>query len=59
LEENFLDEYFSDIIEYLSTGTIPQEFNTAHKKNMVIIFVEYQLIARYLYNMGTNNVLRR
>jgi hypothetical protein len=38
LEDNFTDaqlfsvqvagEYFSDIIQYLSTGTMPQEFNT-------------------------------
>jgi hypothetical protein len=30
------DEYFADIIQYLSTGTAPQEFNTAQKKNMVV-----------------------
>jgi hypothetical protein len=23
-----VDEYFADIVEYLSTGTMPQEFNT-------------------------------
>jgi hypothetical protein len=46
LEDNFLDaqlfsvqivdEYFADIIQYLSTGTAPQEYNTAQKKNLVV-----------------------
>jgi hypothetical protein len=46
LEDNFpdaqlfsvqvADEYFADIIQYLSTGTAPQEFNTAQKKNLVV-----------------------
>jgi hypothetical protein len=30
------DEYFADIIQYLSIGTVPQEFNTAQKKNLVV-----------------------
>jgi hypothetical protein len=30
------DEYFDDIIQYLSTGNVPQEFNTVQKKNMVV-----------------------
>jgi hypothetical protein len=30
------DEYFADIIEYLSAGTAPQDFNTAQKKNLVV-----------------------
>jgi hypothetical protein len=39
------DEYFTDIIEYLSTGTAPQEFNTAQKKNLIVRAVDYQLIS--------------
>jgi hypothetical protein len=63
LEENFpdvqlflvqvVDEHFVDIIEYLSTWVAPQEFSTTQKKNMVVIAIDYQLIARHLYNMGT------
>jgi hypothetical protein len=69
LEDKFLDahlfsvqvanEYFSDIIQYLSTGTAPQEFNNAQKKNMVVRDADYQLIARHLYKMGANIILRR
>jgi hypothetical protein len=58
LEENFPDaklfsiqidnEYFVDIIEYLSTGIVPQEFNIVQNKNLVVRAVDYQLIARHL-----------
>jgi hypothetical protein len=54
-----VDEYFVDIIKYLSTGVAPQDFSTAQKKNLVIRVVYYQLIARHLYNMGAYNILRR
>jgi hypothetical protein len=29
------------------------------KKNQVVIAIEYQLIVGHLYNMVTNNILRR
>jgi hypothetical protein len=55
LEDNFLDtklflvqvadEYFADIIQYLSIGIAPQEFNTAQKKILVVGAVDYQLTA--------------
>jgi hypothetical protein len=69
LEDNFLDaqlflvqvvdEYFAYIIEYLSTRVAPQDFSIAHKKNMVFRAADYQLIARHLYKMGADNILRR
>jgi hypothetical protein len=69
LEDNFpdvqlfsvqvADEYFVDTIEYLSTGTSPQDFNNAQKKNMVFRDADYQLIAGHLYKMGAENILRR
>jgi hypothetical protein len=54
-----VDEYFAEIIQYLSIGTIPQEFNTTQKKNMVVMDADYQLIAGYLYKMGADNILIR
>jgi hypothetical protein len=30
------DEYFVDIIEFLSTGFSPKEYNTAEKNNLVV-----------------------
>jgi hypothetical protein len=53
------DDYFSDIIEYLTIGIAPQEFNTTQRKNLVVRAVDYQLIARNLYKMGEENILRR
>jgi hypothetical protein len=54
-----VDEYFIDIIECLSTGTVPRAFNTVKKKNMVVRAADYQLIAGHLYNMGAENIFRR
>jgi hypothetical protein len=69
LEDNFsdaklflvqvVDGYFVDIIQYLSTGTAPQEFNTAQKKNLVVKDAAYQLITGHLYKMGAESFLRR
>jgi hypothetical protein len=69
LEDNFLDaqlfsvqivdEYFADIIQYLSIGTAPQEYNTTQKKNLVVWAVDYQLIAGHLYKMGADSILQK
>ena len=47
------------IIEYLSTGVAPQDFSNAQKKNLVVTATDYQLIVGHLYNIHTNNILRR
>jgi hypothetical protein len=54
-----VDEYFSNIIELLSTGVAPQYFSTVQNKNMVVIVANYQLISIHLYKMGTYIILRR
>jgi hypothetical protein len=54
-----VDECFAYIIQYLSTGTAPQEFNTTQKTNMVVRDAYYQLIAGKLYKMGADSILRR
>jgi hypothetical protein len=69
LKDNFIDthlfsiqvtnEYFVDVIQYLRTRIVPQEFNTAQKKNLVVRVADYQLIVGHLYKMGTYNILRR
>jgi hypothetical protein len=42
----------------LSTGTVPQEYNTVQKKNLVVWVADYQLIVGKLYKMGTDSILR-
>jgi hypothetical protein len=69
LEDNFpyahifsihiVDDYFKEIIQYISTGTAPQGYTTAQKKNLVFHAVDYQLIAGNLYKMGTDRILQR
>jgi hypothetical protein len=69
LEDNFsdaqlfsvqiVDEYFDDIIEFLSTRFAPKEFNIAQKKNLVVRVAYYQLTIGHLYKLGANNILRR
>jgi hypothetical protein len=54
-----IDEYFMDIIEYLSTGVAPQDFSTEQKKNPVFKVANYKLIAGQLYKMGADSILRR
>jgi hypothetical protein len=53
------DDYFVDIIDYLSTGTAPQEFNTVQRKNLVVPATDYQLIVGHFCKMGADNILRR
>jgi hypothetical protein len=38
---------------------VPQYLSTTQKKNPTIKVADYQLIARHLYKMGTNSILRR
>jgi hypothetical protein len=69
LENNFPDaqlfsfqvaeEYFADIIQYLSTWTVPHEFNNVKEKNLVLQAADDQFIAGHLYNMGVDSILRR
>jgi hypothetical protein len=69
LEDNFLDaqlfsvqivdDYFAEIMQYLSIGTMPQEYTTAQKKNPVVWATDYQLIVGHLYKMGIDSILRR
>jgi hypothetical protein len=69
LEEFFLDaqlfsvhitdDYFAYIIQYLSTCTVLQEYNTTKKKNLVVHVADYQLIAGHLYKMGADRILQR
>jgi hypothetical protein len=54
-----VDEYFANIIEFLSTRFAPKEFNVAQKKNLVVRVAYYQFIVGHLYKLGANNILRR
>jgi hypothetical protein len=53
------NEYFSDIIEFFSTGFAPREFTTAQKKILVVRVAYYQLIVGHLYKLVADRILRR
>jgi hypothetical protein len=53
-----VDDYFSDIVEFLSTGMSPLELTVARKKQLVVKAIDYQLIAWNLYKLGADGILR-
>ena len=67
LEDNLLDaqlfsiqiadDYFRDIIEFLMTGTVPAEFTTQQKKQLVVKASNFTLIAGQLYKLGPDEIL--
>ena len=53
------DDYFRDIIKFLMTGTMPEEFTTQQKKQLVVKVADFTLIAGQLYKLGLDEILRR
>ena len=54
-----VDKNFEAIIHLLSTGYAPEGFTTTQKKHLVIRDFDFTLIARHLYKLGTDEILRR
>jgi hypothetical protein len=54
-----VDDYFSDIVEFLSIGMAPYKMTVAQKKQLVVKSTNYQLIAGNLYKLGVDGILRR
>jgi hypothetical protein len=52
-----VDDYFADIVQFLSTGVTPPEFTVCKKKQLVVKETNYQLIAGNLYKLGTDGIL--
>ena len=69
LEDNFTDaqlfsiqiadEYYADIIHFLTTGWALVDFTKQQKKQLVVKAVDFTLIARHLYKLGPDEVLHR
>jgi hypothetical protein len=53
-----VDDYFSDIVQFLSTGMAPSDMMVAQKKQLVVKQQYYQLIAGNLYKLGADGILR-
>ena len=54
-----VDEYYRDIIHFLTTGWAPVEFTKQQKKQLVVKAADFTLIAGQLYKLGLDEVLRR
>jgi hypothetical protein len=44
-----VDDYFTDIVDFLHTGLAPSDIRMAQKKKLVVKATNYQLIAGNLY----------
>jgi hypothetical protein len=54
-----VDDHFTEIVQFLSTGMTPQKYIVIQKKQLVFHTTYFQLIAEQLYNMGPYEILRR
>jgi hypothetical protein len=52
-------DHFVEIVHFMSTGMAPSEYTITQKKQLVVCAADFSLIARQLYNMGPNEILRR
>ena len=53
------DDHFSDIIQFLTTGTTSEEYSTQKKKELVVFSEDFLVNAGHLYKMGIDEILRR
>ena len=53
------DEYYADIIHFLTTGWAPVDFTKQQKKQLVVKAADFTLIVGHLYKLGSYEVLRR
>jgi hypothetical protein len=54
-----VDDHFTEIVQFLSTGMAPCEYTIIQKKQLVVRAANFQLIAGQLYKMGPDEILRR
>jgi hypothetical protein len=50
-------DQLAEIIEFITIGHAPPRYTQAHHHQLVICSVDYQLIARQLYKLGTDGIL--
>ena len=54
-----VDDQFQDIIHFLTTGEAPEPYTMLQKKQLVVCPTDFTLIARQLYKLGPDEILRR
>jgi hypothetical protein len=53
-----VDDYFADIMQFLSIGMAPSDMTIAQKKQLVVKAMNYQLFVGKLYKLGADGILR-
>jgi hypothetical protein len=53
-----VDDYFTNIVHFLSIGVAPPNFIVVQKKKLVVKAADYQLISRNLYKLVADGILR-
>ena len=53
------NDYFVDIIEFLTIGTAPAEYSMKQKKQLVVKATNFTIIVGKLYKLGPDEILRR
>ena len=53
-----VDDYFTEIVEFLNTSVAPSGMTVAKKKQLVVKEIDYQLIAGKLYKLGVDGIFR-
>ena len=56
---HIIDDYFRDIIEFLTTGTAPVEYSTKPNQKLVVKAANFTIIVGKLYKLGLDEILRR
>jgi hypothetical protein len=54
-----IDDHFTEIVQFLSTGMAPSEYTIPQKKQLVVHASEFSLIVGQLYKMGPDEISRR
>ena len=52
------DDYFEDIVEFLSIGNAPVEYSEKQRKQLVVKAIDFTIIVDQLYNLGPDEILR-
>jgi len=53
-----MDSYFEDIIHFMMTGMDPKVYTSQQKKELVVRTIEFSIIARHLYKIGSDETLQ-
>jgi len=51
------DNYFSDIIHFLTTRIAPEEYTCQQNKELVVHTEDFSIILGHLYKMGADEIL--